>query len=186
MTLEGYLKSFKSTWGMLFGLAVSIALAAPFLDLAPPWPSEKRATVIAVVACLAGIAIGYSVSFRSQRRERYVAIWTLALALILLIAYFYISSLRVFEYEQIVEGNRIVRRVIVGTELQRPEIDRNRRTFELIELYGFDGSAWTDTSVTNSRISLLASYASFFWTFTFGIGVLQRHSYRLSNRAKRG
>lgn len=181
MTLESFFKSFNSTWGALFGLAVTIATAAPFLDLAPPWPDAKRAIAIGIVACIVGISVGYFIPFRSQRSERKAAIVWFTLTLILLLTYFYVSSLRVFEYEQMVDNERVIRRIVVGTELQNPA-DRNKRTFELIELYGVADTAWTHRSLTNARVCLLASYAVFYFALTFSVGLLQRHSARIASR----
>jgi hypothetical protein len=177
MTLQQYLKSFKSVWGALTGLAVVVAGILKFSALVPPWPDEAGvgASSLAVVACVVGIILGFFAKPRSESRSRIIGVTVLMDAVIVLLIYLYLLSWRVVDFHETVGNEEIVRRIVVGTELANTS-EHHQAPLDLIKLYGIDGSAWTHRSLTNARICLLSTYLAFYLLLTFGFGILQTTS----------
>lgn len=177
MSFRYYLASFKSIWGLLSAVSVTVAALLKFTPLAPPWPDEggTGATALAVIACIAGISIGYFVTESTRTTRSMIGASAIITAMLFLLAYLYVLSDRTVNVHVSVGGNEVVRRVVVGTVLRHPE-DTGRSPHELLLLYGLRGEAWTSASVTQSRISLVALYMGFYLLLTIGLGTLQARS----------
>lgn len=150
-----------------------------FTDLVPPWPGRGAATAVAVICCMLGIIAGFLVHPKERKAQRYLGIICIATAFILLLAYLHLLSVRVYPYEQIINHEHFVRRIVVGTDVRYPQ-DRVKTKVELLELYGLDASAWTETSLSRARLCLISSYGLLYFVLCFGLGVLQSHSARVS------
>jgi hypothetical protein len=170
-----YLKSFKSRWGLAFGVAATVAGVLPLISMAPPWPDEdgKAAFALSTLACVGGVTLGYYAPIKSRKAELRWGMGALAFSANVALAYGYMLSTHVYPFEQVVNGRHETHRVVVGAGVRYPG-DANKTKAELIHLYGFDGAAWTENSLAFARLGLLGSYCLFFSAFTFGFGVLQR------------
>jgi hypothetical protein len=173
MTLSDYLHSFKSVWGALVGLSVTLAALLKFTPLVPPWPDEAGigASMLAVVACLLGVSVGFFAS-RKPSAAAVLGVSGLVVSFILLMSYLYLLSWRVVIFHEPVGNTEIAHRIVVGTETVNPE-DSRKDPIILIDLYGVNAGAWTNRSVTNARVCLLGSYMAFYLVLTFSLGLMQ-------------
>lgn len=174
MSLQTWLTSFTDTWKALTGAALLTAGLLKFTPLVPPWPDEggAGASCLAVAACVIGIVLSYQCKRLNQKRRGLLGGAALVLGAILLVAYVALASTRVATLMQAVDGKEVTRRAVVGTRLRHPA-DADKTAGQLLELYGLDGGAWTEDSVTASRLALLCAYMGFYLALTFGIGVTQ-------------
>lgn len=122
----------------------------PYEDLVPPWPDEAgtSASVLAFICCVVGVTVGYFLPFSTNNRRNKFGIGLVLLAMCLLVLYLYLMSQRIVSTSQPVGDSEVVRRLVVGTEVQN-YADKQKSADELIRLYGLDASAWTAQSVTN-------------------------------------
>jgi hypothetical protein len=174
MTFKSYVTSLSATWKALTAAALLVAALLKFTPLVPPWPDEggAGASCLAVAACVIGIVISYLCARGNPKRRRSMGVIAMIVAAVLLLVYVYLALTLVVSVVQPVDGVEVTRRVIVGTTLRHSE-DVEKTSAQLVELYGLDAGAWTESSLAAARLMLLSVYMAFYVALTLGIGMTQ-------------
>lgn len=170
MSFSAYLKSFKSSWGLLI-LAITSGPIALFAGrLALPWPSEDggAASMFCTATSLVGVTVAYfQIGDAARRRRR--GLVSLALAPVALLAHAAVLSMTYVEIPQYIANMPSLRRYVVG--FVKIASAQNMPKEQAVQYLGLD--AWTETSLLLARITALGTLLSIFFLLTFGFGTLQ-------------
>jgi hypothetical protein len=169
----GTISNIRGWW--IFGTAAAGAgpLALWTVDLYPPWPSASRSVVvITTISCAVGAIAAWNFRFTNKQRRRMSTLALLA-GTAFALAYLATYSLFVCAKEQLVGGQPVQRRWIIGYSLRDDYAGSQAPCGDLLALGEFQPeNIWTATSLTFARLSVLTSFCSAFVFLTIGVTML--------------
>lgn len=192
MSLDDFLKSFKSTWGAVTAAAAAGPLLMWTKELQPPWP--EGVSPIASLFCAIAILVGYALSRllttphtdrRAEHRLLLAGSTCLLLGLVSAAIYLWAYSSRVVSETMIVRGGEATVRFVIGTELLPNLVHSEAPDIERLRDYLYEPALiWTAASLRTSRLILLASFLVTFFLLTLGSCLLTQFGGKAAKAAR--
>jgi hypothetical protein len=168
-------KRVRRLWSSGAAAAAAGPLALWAAAVEPPWPDRPSTiTGIATLFCVLAAIIARVVELRRPVLRR-AGVALLAGGAVLCVLYLIFFSLSVYTATQRVNGTDVLRRWVIGTELQPQFRDLNVPIGELLARGGYQPeNIWTKESVTRARIALLTAYLTAFACIVAGLTLIAR------------